>query len=115
MKKQLVNTKSSAVSKENINKVVEYTKDSPLHMSICLGRIIPGLHVDIGVVKKGKDKTSYIVPRMNGEELTYFDLDWREYVNPEDGCWIVRATLGRPKGERKNKKKTRGHRKEKHG
>ncbi len=70
-----------------------YTTKSPLFISLCLGNIIDGLHIDFCVVKEGKDQVSCIVPTFKGKTIGFFELEWLEDVNPKDGALCVDATL----------------------
>ena len=70
--------KNTIVIKENPSK--EFNSKSPISISLCFGKSMNGLHVDLIVIKEGKDKGSSATISLNGEPIAFYDMDWAERI-----------------------------------
>ena len=83
--------KKSLVAKGKVPK--SFGNKSPIRISLCMGKIIDGLHADFIVIKEGKDRGSLITLSLNGDPIAFFDMAWSERIHPEDDLLDVRAKL----------------------
>lgn len=85
------NTNNAIAIKENPSK--EFNSKFPISISLCLGKFMDGLHVDLNVIKEGKDKGSSATVSLNGEPIAFYDMDWTERIHPEDGLFDAHAEI----------------------
>lgn len=83
--------KKSVVKKEKLSK--KFGSESPIAISLCLGKIIKGLHLDFVVIKEGEDRGSFLVLALNNKPIAFYDMEWSDHVLPEDGKLCMHAEL----------------------
>ncbi len=74
--KKIVRNKRKLFTEGTLSK--GFSDKSPICISLCLGELIDGLHLDLIVSKKGEKYGNFIAISMNGESIAHYDLKWAD-------------------------------------